>query len=499
MTAWLPVLPVVAPLLGAALAAVARRQVPAQRLIALVATSTQLAAAGVLLAEVWRRGPIALHVGGWPAPFGIVFAVDLLGATMAVITGVIGTAVAVYARADADAGAERDGFHPLYLALLAGVAGAFLTGDLFNLYVWFEVMLAAAIGLLLVGTRPAQLDGTLKYALLNLIGTTFFLVALGWLYGLTGTLNMADLHVRVPAVENRGAVLATAMLLLVAFGAKSAVFPLFFWLPASYHTPLASVSAVFAGLLTKVGVYALLRVFTLVFAGEGTAIQTALCWIAGATMVTGVLGAAAQQDVRRILSFHIVSQIGYMVLGLALYTPLGMVGAIFYVVHHIVVKANLFLVGGVAERLADSGDLRRMGGLYRRDGLLAVLFAVPAASLAGLPPLSGFWAKLLLLQASLAAGRWALAATALVVGLLTLYSMTKIWNEAFWKDPPEPLPAGRVSGRSRALLLGPIAALAAVTVAIGLWTQPFVALAERGAATLLDPAAYVAAVRGVAP
>jgi len=499
LTTWLPVLPVVAPLLGAGFATILRHRVRGQRRLALGAAVVQLAGAIGLLAVVWRSGPLALRMGGWPPPFGIVFVADLLGATMAVITGLIGTAVVAYARADASRRAELDGFYPLYLALLAAVAGAFLTGDLFNLYVWFEVMLAAAIGLLLVATRPAQLDGTLKYALLNLIGTTFFLVALSWLYGLTGTLNMADLHLRVPAVENRGAVLTAAMLLVVAFGAKAAVFPLFFWLPASYHTPLASVSAVFAGLLTKVGVYALLRVFTLVIDGAGTPIQTVLCWIAGLTMLTGVLGAASQQDIRRILSFHIVSQIGYMVLGLALYTPLGIVGSIFYVVHHIIVKANLFLVSGVVERLGGGGDLRQLGGLYRRDGVLATLFAVPAASLAGLPPLSGFWAKLLLLQASLAAGYWALAATALVVGLLTLFSMTKIWNEAFWKDAPATLPGGRLSSERRRLLLAPIAALAAVTIAIGLWTQPFLALAERGGATLLDPKPYLDAVREASP
>ena len=217
------------------------------------------------------------------------------------------------------------------------------------------------------------------------------------------------------------------------------------------------------------------------------------------TMVTGVLGAAAQTDVRKILSFHIVSQIGYMIMGLALFTPLALVGAVFYIVHHIVVKANLFLVAGLAERLVGSFDLKNMGGLYRAHPWLAVLFVVPAFSLAGFPPLSGFWAKLILIKAGLDAGAWVIVAVALVVGLLTIFSMTKIWNGAFWTPLTDGRQPGPARGAGLVLMASPVAVLAVLTLVIGLWAEPFFQFATAAAASLLDPSGYVTAVLGSAP
>ncbi|MEM6376560.1 MAG: proton-conducting transporter membrane subunit, partial [Pseudomonadota bacterium] len=381
-----------------------------------------------------------------------------------------------------------------------GVVGAFITGDLFNLYVWFEVMLISSFGLLVLGGRAEQIDGGVKYVALNLVSTIMFLSGIGLIYGMTGTLNLADL---ASAVDQADPDLLTvvAILFMIAFGVKAALFPLFFWLPASYHTPAFAVSAVFAGLLTKVGVYALLRMFTLVFDHDTAFTHTILLWVAALTMVTGVLGAAAQTDMRKILSFHIVSQIGYMIMGLALLTPLALVGAVFYLVHHIIVKANLFLIAGVAQRLTGSTELGQIGGLYKSAPLLAILFFIPAFSLAGFPPLSGFWAKFLLVKAALDVEGWIIAAVALVVGLLTIYSMTKIWAAAFWEPHPDGLaPAlSRLSARERGALLWPVAGLAVMTIAIGLSPEPFVAFAQQSAAQLLDPQAYIAAVLGTSP
>jgi multicomponent Na+:H+ antiporter subunit D len=255
----------------------------------------------------------------------------------------------------------------------------------------------------------------------------------------------------------------------------------------------------FAGLLTKVGVYALIRVFTLIFVHDTGWTHSLLLAIAGATMLTGVLGAVAQSEIRRILSFHIVSQIGYMILGLGLFTRLALAGSVFYIIHHIIVKTNLFLVGGVVQRLHGSFELRALGGLYATRPLLAALFLVPALSLAGVPPLSGFFAKLALVRAGLEAGHFALVAVALVVGLLTLFSMTKIWAEAFWK----PAPAGAASGDRRPgdlrVLIAPAAVLAGLTIAIGLAAEPVFVLSARAADQLLDRHAYVHAVLGDAP
>jgi multicomponent Na+:H+ antiporter subunit D len=490
----LVVLPVLLPLATATACLGLWRWRLAQRVTSVAGAAAQLVTAVLLLRAVDGAGIQVTQMGAWPAPYGISLVADLLAAIMVLLTGVTGLAVAIYSLGSIDVRREAHGYHALFHVLLMGVSMAFLTGDLFNLYVAFEVMLMASFVLLALGGERAQLEGAVKYVTLNLLSSAIFLAAVGALYGVAGTLNLADLALAVQRGTSPGLVTTLACLLLVAFGIKAAVFPLFFWLPASYHTPPVAVSALFAGLLTKVGVYALVRAFTLVFMGD-TALTHALILSAAAlTMVTGVLGAAAQFEFRRVLSFHIVSQIGYMLLGLGMLTPLALAGTVFYLIHHIVVKANLFLVAGIVQRLSGTLELGSLGGLYRRRPALALAFLVPACSLAGIPPLSGFWGKLVLVQAGLEAGHYALTALALAVSLLTLFSMTKLWNEAFWK--PAPTPSEREQAPVPWTLLGPVVALAAITVGIGLGAGPVFELASRAAAQLADPTQYVRAVLG---
>ncbi len=497
-------LPIAFPLLGVALCALLWRHPLAQRLVSLAASVGLLASSIALLAATHDGRVLATQFGAWAAPFGISFVADMLAAAMVLITGLMAVAVGVFGLAGDAPARERAFFHPLYQGLLLGVTGAFLTGDIFNLYVWFEIMLISSFGLLAGGGGRAQLDAAIKYVALNLVATLFFLITVAFLYGLTGTLNMADLARVLPTVENQGLVSTLAVMFLVCFGAKAAVFPLFFWLPAAYHTASVPVVALFAALLTKVGVYAVIRSFTLLFDGDAGYTGPIIGAVAALTMVTGVLGAAAHFDVRRILSFHIISQIGYMLLGVARATPLAIAGSVLYVIHHIVVKANLFLIAGAMQRAGGSFHLKELGGLYTQLPVLGLLFLVPALSLAGLPPLSGFWAKFTVVKASLDAGHLVWAATALVVGLLTLYSMVKIWNEAFWKAPPADasakaeaaLRSWRADPGTRALMLAPIVVLAAVTLSIGLWAEPFVDYALRSADQLLDKSVYIDAVFG---
>jgi multicomponent Na+:H+ antiporter subunit D len=483
--------PVLVPIATAALTACLWTRPRLQRELGLLGLIVLLGVSLKLLWTVLHDGVLAKQFGAWAAPFGIGFVADPLSAALVVVTGLLGLAVGIFALASIGERQERAGFHPLFHGLLAGVNGAFLTGDIFNLYVWFEVMLITSLGLLVLGRTRAQVDGAIKYAALNLFGTILFLMAVALLYGATGTLNMADLALVLPNTAASPGLLMAALLFLAAFGIKAAFFPVFFWLPASYHTAPFAVAAIFAGLLTKVGVYACFRVFTLLFAMDGDELRTILAVIAALTMVTGVFGAAVQWNVRRILSFHIISQIGYMLMGLALFTQAALLGAAFYIVHHIVVKANLFLLAGAIQRASGTDDLKRSGGLLRSHPWLAVLFLIPALSLAGLPPLSGFWAKLLVVEPALAEGWHWLAATALLVGLLTLYSMSKIWLEAFWKAAPV---QRRQPRRVPAAVVLPIALLGAVTVAIGLAPQPFVTLADQAALVLVEPERYVAAV-----
>jgi multicomponent Na+:H+ antiporter subunit D len=487
LVAW----PVLIPIFTAALTAALWAWPTAQRVVGTASLVLLLGVSLWLAVVVAEQGVIAKQFGAWGAPFGITFVADPLSAAMIAISGILAFAVGIFSLADIRPRQERAGFHPLYHGLLAGVNGAFLTGDIFNLYVWFEVMLIASLGLLVLNRGKAQLDGALKYAAMNLFGTILFLIAVALLYGAAGTLNMADLARILPQTEMTSGLTISALLFLAAFGIKAGLFPLFFWLPASYHTAPITVSAIFAGLLTKVGVYAAFRVFTLLFEIEGGGLREIVAFIAAMTMITGVFGAVIQWNVRRILSFHIISQIGYMLLGLALATPVALAGAVFYIVHHIIVKANLFLLAGAIQRAAGTDDLHKAGGLLKSHPMLAVLFLIPALSLAGLPPLSGFWAKFLVIDASLRAEAWILAVIALAVGSLTLLSMSKIWMEAFWKKP---VLVRKTPRKVPMAFMLPIMMLGAVTLTIGLYAEPFVEYARAATEVLIDPSEYIAAV-----
>jgi multicomponent Na+:H+ antiporter subunit D len=494
------VLPILIPFLAAVLALLSRSERAAQRVFALLGAAGILGSGMALLALVVQGGPLVLELGNWRAPFGIVFVADLLSAILVTLTGLVGLAVVVFSLAAIDAQRERFAYFPLLLILLMGVSGAFLTGDIFNLYVWFEVLLIASFVLLALGSERAQMEGAIKYVAINLISSMLFLVAVGLLYGETGTLNLADLAQVVPQAANPGLMTAIATLFMVAFGIKAAMFPLYFWLPASYHTPPPVVSAIFAGLLTKVGVYALLRVFTLLFVGDVGYTHTVVLVIAGLTMVVGVLGALAQTELRRILSFLIVSHIGFAVMGLGLYTPAGLAGAVFYIVEDMIVLTALFLVTGIIIHIAPDDDLRNLGGFYAAAPLFGILFLLPALSLAGVPPLSGFFAKLALLRAALEIGQYGIVAAALITSVLTLLAVTRIWSEVFWKPSPhqQPVVLPRFSAASAALWLPPMA-LAICIVALGLAVGPAFRLAAQAGQQLYVPADYLEAVLGVGP
>jgi multicomponent Na+:H+ antiporter subunit D len=414
-----------------------------------------------------------------------------------VVSSIVLLVVMVYAIGQGGEERRRVSFHPVYLVLAAGVAGSFVTADLFNLFVAFEMMLASSYVLITLGGRPDQIRSGMSYVVISLVASTFFITVLALLYASTGTVNMADLADRLELV-NPGVRAAFALALLVVFGIKAGIFPLFFWLPDSYPTAPGPVTAVFAGLLTKVGVYAILRTQTLMF-GMPEWMGTVLVVTAALTMVVGVLGAIAQDDMKRILAFHIISQIGYMIFGIGLFTLAGVAGAVFYIVHHIVVKTALSLVAGLVDLRAGSSRLSEVGGLVRDAPVIAVLFAVPALSLAGLPPFSGFIAKFALIDAGIAASSWWGAGAALAVGLLTLYSMTKIWSGVFWGAPEdrprhEPRAVGVLG--SPALMVLATASLAVISIAVSVAAGPLYDLAERAAADLLDSTGYREAVLG---
>lgn len=492
------ILPILIPFLTAISSLLAWSNRSLQRILSTVGAFALFGAALALFSRVWLDGVQASQMGNWPAPFGITIVADLFSALMVVLAGLTGLVVVIYSLAAIDPEREAFGFHSLMHFLLMGVCGAFLTGDIFNLYVWFEVLLISSFVLLQLGGEKAQLEGAIKYVTINLVSSALFLTAIAILYGMVGTLNMADLAVQLKSVDRQEMLTTVSILFLLAFGIKAAIFPLFFWLPASYHTPPAPVAAIFAGLLTKVGVYSLVRVFTLLFAHNSEHFNQLILAAAGLTMITGILGALIQNDFRRILSFNLISHIGYMIMGLGLFTPLAIAGTVFYTIHDVIVKTCLFLLGGIVHRLTGTYKLSKLGGLYNAQPMVAVLFLVPALSLAGVPPLSGFWGKFILVKAGLDRHEYLIVAVALVVGLLTLYSMVIVWSEAFWKKSPGESALGLEAPSSRTwwLLVAPVAVLASLMALIGFFPEPFFEFAKRSAEQLVNPADYIERVLG---
>jgi multicomponent Na+:H+ antiporter subunit D len=488
-------LPVVLPLLAAGLSLALHRWSAFQRTLTVAVLSLSLAASIAVLVAVDRDGTFATVAGGWPAPVGITLVADLFSAMMLVVSTAMVLGVLLYAIGSPGTDDHQLFFHPVYLVLSAGVAASFVTGDLFNLFVSFEVMLTASYVLLTMGASRDRVRSGMTYIVISVVASTLFVTAVGLVYAATGTVNLAELSVRLAELPS-GVRASLGLLLLVVFGIKAAIFPLFFWLPDAYPAAPTPVTAIFAGLLTKVGVYAIIRVQTLLFS-DGDGASTVLLWIAAATMLAGVLGAIAQDDVKRILSFHIVSQIGYMVFGVALFTVAGTAAAIFYIAHHIIVKTALFLVSGLIEQRHGTAALRDLGGMMRTAPWIAVLFAVPALSLAGLPPFSGFLAKVGIVRAGAASDQYALVAVSLAVSLLTLYSMTKIWIGAFWGDPEAPRVADPPVGepqRVPRLMTAATGSVVVLSLAVAAGAGPLYALSERAGHAVMDRPGYVEAV-----
>ncbi|MGB3482707.1 MAG: Na+/H+ antiporter subunit D [Mycobacterium sp.] len=520
-------LPVLIPLLAAAATLIASREPRTQRVITVSALAAVVAVCATLLYVVDQGGTQALQVGGWGqsepgmGPLGITLVADRLSTLMLVVSSIVLVAVVFYAIGqgirDGDDRQPVSIFLPTYLVLSAGVCYAFLAGDLFNLFVGFEIFLTASFVLLTIGASKDRVRAGISYVMVSMVSSLIFLLGLALVYAATGTLNMAELALRLDDVPS-GTRSALFAVLLVAFGIKAAVFPLSTWLPDSYPTAPAPVTAVFAGLLTKVGVYAIIRSHALLFPDGG--MNPMLLIAALVTMVVGILGAIAQSDIKRLLSFTLVSHIGYMVFGIALSSELGMSGAIYYVAHHIIVQTTLFLVVGLIERQAGASTLRRLGGLAGASPLLAFVFIIPALNLGGIPPFSGFIGKVALLEAGTADGSvlaWILVGGGVVTSLLTLYVVARVWTKAFWRarnDAPEgelsaAVPAVLLDdeediafderddvGRMPVAMLAPTMALIGVGVALTVAAGPIFAYSERAANEVIDRSEYITAVIG---
>ena len=495
------VMPILIPMLTSLVVALFNGRGTLQKAISLVSCLCVTGFVFWLLFHVDNSGIAATRLGGWDAPFGIVFVADRLACIMLCLSMTVGSVVLTYTFWTVTDKQQKYFFYSLFQIVLLGVNWSFLSGDLFNLFVAYEVMLIGSYGMMMVGASKEQVLQTMKYIAINTIGSTLFVVGCGLIYATMGTLNFADLSQQTAMLSGSRAGLVTtvSMVLLVVFAMKTAAFPLFFWLPDSYPVVPAGVSGYFAGLLTKVGVYSLLRVFIMVFRQDGHAFGIhVLLVLSGFTMLLGVLGAMCQWDIRRILSWHIISQVGYMVMGIGLAANLkiaeiAIAGTIFYVVHHIIVKSCLFLIGGITERVSGTQEIRKMGGVLDLAPGVALLFIVASLSLAGMPPFSGFVSKLVLIRAGLTGGNYLIVSVAIATGFLTLYSMTKIWSYAFWRSKSR-----ETAGSCYRGMMAPTSVLVVLTIIMGLWAQPCLSFSQRAAKSVLNPEEYIGAVLGSA-
>ncbi|WP_405217908.1 Na+/H+ antiporter subunit D [Agrococcus sp. Ld7] len=462
-------LPVLLPLLAAGITLILARHPAWQKIVSGTTLALVAVLALILCLAADAQGPVVLWVGAWPDGLGISLVADRLSSLMVLVSSVVVAIVVIFPSrrdiADGADGAPVSVFHPTFLVLTAGISNAFLAGDLFNLFVGFETLLFSSYVLIMLGATRERVRAGSTYVVVSVLSSLLFLLAIALVYGATGTVSFAQLPERLAALDP-SLQLTIQLLLLVVFGIKAAIFPLQSWLPDSYPTAPASVTAVFAGLLTKVGVYALIRLQTLLFLDSP--LTDLLLVVAILTMLLGILGALAQGEIKRLLSFTLVSHIGYMLLGIALGSQAGLGASIFYIVHHILVQTALFIVVGLIERVGGSTSLARLGGLASVP-LLAVLYLLPALNLGGIPPFSGFLGKIALMDAALASeSPWALLAViaGIATSLLTLIAVIRVWQRAFWQD------RGEDDARVHSLRVLPriwvVAASALVAITVGL-------------------------------
>nr|MBS0036794.1 hypothetical protein [Saprospiraceae bacterium] len=467
-----------------------------QRIGSMVGNTLFLMVAVYLFVKIYKNGVLFTQAGDWEAPFGITFVADLFSATMLVITALSGLAVSIFASGSMSRRRSLFVFFPIYHFLLMGISGSFLAGDLFNLYVWFELIIIASFGLITLGGGRRQLEGALKYVTLNLLASILFLTGIAFLYGLTGTLNMADLARKIPLIQNEGLLTITALMFFIGLGIKTAVFPLYFWLPASYHTPMSAVSAIFGGLLTKVGVYALFRVFSLFFLPDSFT-ATVITAVAALTLIMGAMGALIQKDTRKLFSWLIVCHIGFMIAGLGIYTTAAIAGAVFYLFHDILVKTNLFMISGLIHKISGTFKLKKLGGLYSQYPKITLLIAIPLFSLVGIPPLSGFWPKLLLIQGGMEIQGYLIIAAIILGSFVTLATIGKFWLEVVWKEQPaftykkHFIPFSQLPYIQKFSYVFPIGLLASVSLFLGFGAEIIIDIVNQIAFDLMNPDAYI--------
>lgn len=485
----LVVMPLLIPLLAGIVLVFIPGRVQLQKWIAGLAALLTLAASLALVGRVSREGIHVLSLGSWEAPYGIALVADMLSSLLVATASVVALACVLYGYGAFDEGRLRTYVYPFIMLLLCGVNGSFLTGDLFNLFVCFEVMLVASYVLISLGGGRLQLRESIKYVVVNMVSSTVFFVAIAYMYSITGTLNMAHLSQRVAAAGQDGLMTTVGLLFLIVFGTKSALF-LYIWLPGSYRVPPAPVAALFAALLTKVGIYTILRMFTLIFYHQPQFTHTALIWLAGITMLLGALGAISHGHIRKILAYNIIVSVGFIVFGIGVLHRTALAGALFYLMHDMIAKALVYIIGLALAGTAQLGESNESSPFRP---WLGWLFFLTALAIAGVPPLSGFVGKLMILQGGVANEYYVMAGVGLLTSLMVLYSLMKVFINGFWAERPmgegEPPSTGREA-------LAPGVMLAVLVIGLGLGADWVMDLVQQAADVMVDPSVYIEAVLG---
>lgn len=486
------VLPLIIPIMIGVLLVFFNRYIKLQRIITLLTVLSITGISVFILNKIQLEGILRLDFGGWKPPFGILFVADSFSVLLVLTASIVTALCVMYAFSSIGERHEKMYFYPFVLFLLAGVNGSFLTGDMFNLFVCFEVTLLASYVLITLGGTKRQLRESIKYVVINVIASWFFLLALAYLYGSLGTLNMAHLSERVAEAGQDPLLTTIGILFLVVFSIKAGLL-LFFWLPGSYSAPPMAIAALFGALLTKVGIYALFRTFTIIFYHDTLVTHTIIGVMAGITLVVGCMGAIAYKDLRLIASYNVVIAVGFMLVGLAIGTPVAIEGSIYYIVHDMIAKAMLFLLVGTMISLTGKTKINEISGLIKNYPLLGWLFFVVTCSLAGIPPLSGFVGKILVGQGAIESGSYILLALAFLSSIVVLYSLLRIFlNSIFGEtiislEDETPMKFG---------MIFPIFLLGIGTLALGLGAEVISGYVTDAANTLSNPAIYIDAILG---
>jgi len=484
------VLPMIIPLLTGIILVFFRKTVNFQRFLSFISIVITAVISLYILNLIQTDGILRIDFGGWMPPYGISFVADSFSMLLVLTTAIVAAMVLLYSFSSIGAAHENMYFYSLVLFLIAGVNGSFLTGDLFNLFVFFEVMLLSSYVLITLGGRKIQLVESIKYVVINVLSSWFFLLGIAYLYGTVGTLNLAHLSVRIAEVGQGPLLTTIAIIFLVVFSLKSGLL-LYFWLPGSYSVPSTAVAALFGALLTKVGIYAMFRMFTLVFYHEPSITHTLIGIMAVLTMIGGSFGAIAYKDIRQIATYNVVITVGFILVGLAVSTQVALEGSIYYIVHDMIIKALLFLLIGTMIYLTKTSKIEGMSGLIRNYPLLGWLFFLTLMSIAGIPPLSGFIGKVLIGQGAIETGSFALLTIAFISSLFVLYSLLRIFMNTFWgetiisEEDEVPLEKG---------MLIPVVLLGIATIALGFGVESIAIYVQDAATTLMNPEIYIDAV-----